>query len=263
MLFDEQDGAARAGDHRAAGTVLSHGEVDSRARGAGAAGNEQLLPVASYLGEQRITDATSGWARGPLAGGGRVLLAGHGLRLRRLRLRGVSRAHPPEASSLPGRAPPPASRSASVTAFATAAPAPRPVCPALRPSHAAAVVLPPHRRATGFARGLLARRPATVGRHGSRSPLRLPTHANSCLHAEAGASDQLRGSVALPLKQAPAESASTRSLLVPSGRLGRRAETVARRVRAEAARDEPARGRPARRQPGTWDQPSKRSHGRE
>jgi hypothetical protein len=43
-------------------------------------------------------------------------------------------------------------------------------------------------------------------------------------HAGAGASDQLRGAVALPLKQAGAYGASTRSLLVSSGRAARHGE---------------------------------------
>ena len=142
------------------------------------------------------------WRAGPVAG--------HGLRLRKLRLRGVSRAtRPNTVFASPGSAVRAAVRGRY--SFAAAAPAPGTCARALRRSVAAAVVCLRVGEPTG----------APVFSH---STTRLD--GASCgwrrecrFHAGAGAREQLRGTVALPPKQARAYGASRRSLLVHSGRL--------------------------------------------
>ena len=148
------------------------------------------------------------WRAGPVAG--------HGLRLRKLRLRGVSRAtRPNTVFARPGSTAGVAVRERD--GLRDRSSCARSVCPALRPSDAAAVVC----LRIGEPPGSLA-----VSSHDDPPPLDATARDHRCASQptptpaftrEAGASDRLRGSVALPPKQARAYGASRLALLVRSG----------------------------------------------
>ena len=141
-------------------------------------------PARSSCRTRQIGPRAVGWWRaGPVAG--------HGLRLRKLRL--TPRLAPPaRTTSLPGRAPSSASRSAGVTPFAAAAPAPGPCVMPSAASVVAAVVGLRLGEPTGAPRSV--RTPV--------STLRVTSGA-SAFTRRAGASDQLSRSCRFATEAGP------------------------------------------------------------
>ena len=137
------------------------------------------------------------WRAGPVAG--------HGLRLRRLRLRSVSRAtRPNTVLARPGW-------------FVHVAVRGR-YCPRGRSACAGLARVALRRSVVGTVVCLRLGEPTGAHRLLGRLSRRPGSYRASVFHAGAGASDHSLGAVASPPKQAPAYGASTRSLLVRSRR---------------------------------------------